>query len=481
MRLYRKAFSLSLIHNSRELVHNARTDVTGEARKTALLLLETAISAVDPRQLLRSRVTLRNATLTIDDLQLHLTDYRRIIVVGGGKASGAMAESLEDLLGPRIDAGLINVPEGSSRLRKDRIIEVNEAGHPIPTEQGQRGVTRILDLLKTVDEATLVIFLLSGGGSALLPSPPPGVTLDEQKQVTNLLLKCGATINEINVVRKHVSRIKGGRLAVASYPATLLCLILSDVIGDPLSSIASGPTVPDPSTYADAIHVLQRYGIWEDTPPAVRLLLDEGVRGRREESPKPGDPRFAKVRNVVLGNNAVALEAAARQATALGFTPLLLSSYVSGEARHVGTVFAAIARELMVRDNPVPKPAVLLAGGETTVTVTGTGRGGRNGELALNASLGLAGLDGVALASVGTDGIDGVSDSAGAIVDGFTLERARALDLNPLDYLQNNDSHHFFHPLKDLLYTGPTGTNVNDLLIVVGLAPSRARPSGGVK
>ncbi len=466
---------MSVIKNSRELVANAQTEVTAEARQTALRLLEAAISAVDPQQLLRRRVILRNSVLTIDDLQLDLADYRRILVVGGGKASGAMAEALEDLLGPRIDVGLINVPEGSSPLRKNRIIEVNEAGHPIPTEQGQRGVTRILDLLKTVNEDTLVIFLLSGGGSALLPAPPPGVTLDEQKQVTNLLLKCGATINEINVVRKHVSRIKGGRLAVASHPATLLSLILSDVIGDPLSSIASGPTVPDPSTYADAVHVLQRYGIWAETPAPVRRLLEEGAQGRREESPKPGDLRFAKVRNVVLGNNAVALQAAAQQATALGFTPVLLGSYVSGEARHVGTVFAAIARELMVQDNPAPKPAVLLAGGETTVTVTGTGRGGRNGELALSASLGLAGLDGVALASVGTDGIDGVSDSAGAIVDGFTLARAQAMALNPLDSLRNNDSHYFFHPLKDLIYTGPTGTNVNDIMIVVGLAPSQIK------
>jgi glycerate 2-kinase len=469
---------LSLIKNNREIVNNSSNELNVEARKAALLLLESAVSAVDPRKLLRSRVKLHKNTLKIDDLQLNLEDYRRIIVVGGGKASGAMAESLEEILGPRIDAGLINIPEGSTHQLKGQTIELNEAGHPIPTEQGRRGANRIFDLLKTVDESTLVIFLLSGGGSALLPLPPQGITLDEKRSVTNLLLKCGANINEINVVRKHVSRIKGGRLAVASYPATLLCLILSDVIGDPLSSIASGPTVPDPSTYSDAIHVLKRYGIWEETPQAIRLFLEGGLKGSHEESPKPGDPRFAKVQNIVLGNNAVALEAAAKQAKEMGFNPLLLSSYISGEARHVGTVFASIARELMVRDKPVSKPAVILAGGETTVTVTGTGRGGRNGELALNASFGLEGLEGVALASVGTDGIDGVSDSAGAIVDGLTIERAKDMGLNPLDFLRNNDSHNFFTQLKDLIYTGPTGTNVNDVLIVVGLAKSKARQRG---
>ena len=466
---------MSIIKNNREIVNNSHNKLNIEARKAILTLLETVISAVDPRKLLQNRVTLHKNTLKIDNFQLNLEDYNRIIVIGGGKASGAMAESLETILGHRIDAGLINVPEGSTHQLKERIIELNEAGHPIPTEQGQRGVNRMFDLLKTIDETTLVIFLLSGGGSALLPMPLQGITLDEMRLVTNLLLKCGATINEINVVRKHVSRIKGGRLAVASYPATLLCLILSDVIGDPLSSIASGPTVPDPSTYSDAIQVLRRYGIWEETPQAIRLFLEEGLKGNHEESPKPGDPRFAKVRNIVLGNNAVALESAAKQAKEMGFNSLLLSSYVSGEARHVGTVFASIARELMVRDKPVSKPAAILAGGETTVTVTGTGRGGRNGELALNAAFGLAGLEGVALASFGTDGIDGLSDSAGAIVDGLTIERAKEMGLNPLDFLRNNDSHNFFKQLNDLIYTGPTGTNVNDVIIMVGLTKSKAK------
>jgi glycerate 2-kinase len=466
---------LSIITNFQELLNNSTNELTRDARRIALILLETAISAVNPQKLLRNRVQLQENTLKIDDLQLDLDRYNRILVIGGGKASGAMAESLEELLADRIDKGFINIPEGSSHKFKVKAIELNEAGHPIPSEQGQRGAKRILELMNDVDEHSLVIFLLSGGGSALLPLPQNDITLDEMKVVTTLLLKCGATINEINVVRKHFSRIKGGRLAVASHPATMLCLILSDVIGDPLSSIASGPTVPDPSTYSDAIHILKRYGIWEETPLTIRRFMEDGLNGLNEESPKPGDPRFAKVHNIVLGNNGIALAAAEAQAKKMGFNSLILSSYVSGEAKHVGTVLASIGRELMVRDQPAQKPCVILAGGETTVTVTGEGRGGRNGELALNAAFGLEGFEGVTLSSVGTDGIDGMSDSAGAIIDGSTLERAKAKGLNPLDFLQNNDSHTFFKELGDLIYTGPTGTNVNDVMLVVGLPRQTGR------
>lgn len=460
---------LSIINNFQEIVNNSKNEVNIEARKATLLLLETAITAVNPQKLIKNRVRLQDNKINIGQQQIRLDRYNRIIVIGGGKASGAMAEAIEEILGPCIDAGLVNVPEGSLHKFRVKQIELNEAGHPIPNERGQRGVQKIFKLLTNVDEKTLVILLLSGGGSALLPLPQHGITLEEIKLATNLLLKCGATINEINVVRKHISQIKGGRLAVASHPATMLSLILSDVIGDPLSSIASGPTVPDPSTFSDAIQVLERYEILEDTPHSIRRYLKDGLIGKSAESPKAGDPRFSKVKNLILGNNEVALEAAKEKAEEMGFNSLILSSYISGEAREVGIVLASIAQELIKRDKPIPKPAVILAGGETTVTVKGKGKGGRNGELVLSACRGLKSLEGVALASIGTDGIDGISDSAGAIIDGVTYQRARENKLNPLEYLENNDSHHFFKKLGDLIYTGPTGTNVNDIMILVGL------------
>jgi glycerate-2-kinase len=270
-------------------------------------------------------------------------------------------------------------------------------------------------------------------------------------------------------VRKHISGVKGGRFAVKVYPATLLSLILSDVIGDPVATIASGPTAPDPSTYTDAVEILRRYQVWTAVPSVVQDHLRRGETGREPETPKPGDPRFRRVYNVLLGNNRIALQAAERKAKAMGFNTLILSTFIEGEARHVGSVFAGIAREMAASSRPVPPPAALLAGGETTVTVTGSGRGGRNQELVLQASKRLTGLEGLVVASIGTDGVDGSSDAAGAIADGTTVKRAagRELDLNA--FLAQNDSHHFFKELGDHLVTGPTGTNVNDVTLVVNV------------
>lgn len=460
---------LSLITNKEALIANTYSQVNAEARRIALTLLETAISAVDPMELIKTQIHVNGNTLTVGPYTLNLTKYKEILVLGGGKASGAMAEMVERILGDRITAGFINIPENSAQKYQVSTIQLNEAGHPIPNEAGEQGVDQIFQYLKGVTEETLILFLLSGGGSALLPSPQDGITLTEKKQITNLLLRSGATINDINVVRKHISKIKGGRLAVASFPATLLCLVLSDVLGDPLPSIASGPTVPDPSTYQDAIQILHRYAIWNDTPFSVQQFLLNGQEGKNTESPKAGDSRFAHVRNILLGNNSLALAAAERQALTMKLNPLILSSYIQGEARHVGTVLASIAREITEANKPIPQPGVVLAGGETTVTVTGTGQGGRNGEVALSASLALEDLEGVVIASLGTDGIDGLSDAAGAIVDASTLKKARTKNLSPLQYLQNNDSHHYFKELGDLVYTGPTGTNVNDVMIIVNL------------
>jgi glycerate-2-kinase len=458
---------MATVRNAGVLLANAQNSVDAAARRATLALLEAAIAAVDPRTLVARRVRLAGDRLSVGDVAVELTAYDRIVVVGGGKASGGMAEALEAKLGHRITAGLVNVPRGTAHTVGTRTVELNEGGHPIPDDGGHAGVRRIMALLRGVDEATLVILLLSGGGSALLPLPPDGLALAEKQQVTNLLLRSGATIEELNVVRKHLSAVKGGHFAVKAYPATLLSLILSDVVGDPVATIASGPTAPDPSTYTDAVEILRRYHIWSVIPSKARDHLRRGETGREPETPKPGDPRFRRVHNVLLGNNRIALQAAERKARAMGFNTLILSTFIEGEARHVGSVFAGIARELAASSRPVPPPAALFAGGETTVTVTGPGRGGRNQELVLQASKRLAGLEGLVVASIGTDGVDGSSDAAGAIADGATVKRAAARELNLNAFLAQNDSHHFFRGLGDHLVTGPTGTNVNDITLVV--------------
>ncbi|MFQ6075166.1 MAG: glycerate kinase [Candidatus Bathyarchaeia archaeon] len=457
------------IKNLKSLVENAQTEADARARQTALTLLEAALSSVDPRTLVKSKVGLEGQWLVVGTLRLSLDSFDRVFVVGGGKASGAMAEALEGILGDRVYAGSVNIPEGTSREFKTRLIELNEARHPIPDARGLKGVRRILKLLEGLEKNDLVICLISGGGSALLPMPQTGISLEEKQSVTSLLLKCGATIDEVNVVRKHISGIKGGRLASLTYPASLLCLILSDVVGDPLTSIASGPTVPDPSTYSEAVEILRRYGIWDDVPGSVRRYLEDGLEGRNPESPKPGDRRLSTVHNIVIGSNRIALEAAEEKAKALGFNTLILSSFMEGEARHVGTVFAGIAREIAASDHPLSKPAVVLAGGETTVTVTGGGRGGRNQELVLSSSLRISGIRGVSVASIGSDGLDGPTDAAGAVADGSTVSRALGEGLEPVSYLGDNDSYSFFRGLGDLIYTGPTGTNVNDIMVIVNV------------
>lgn len=458
---------MTIIKNFDEIVHNAPTPASAKAREAVLNLVEEAIAAVDPRSLIRNRVRVKGQTLETGGLSFDLSKFQRIVVAGAGKASGAMAEALEEQLGNRIEVGLVNVPKGTARNFHTARIRLQEAGHPIPDEGGLEGARGITKLLEGLDERTLVIFLLSGGGSALLPLPQRGLSLVEKRATTDLLLRCGATIEEINAVRKHISAVKGGRLAAGVYPATLLTLIISDIVGDPVASIASGPTVPDPTTYNGAVEILQRYGVWSEISPPVQACLEEGCEGVRPETPKPGDIGFQRVHNLVLGNNRVALNAAEKKAVSMGLRPLVLGSFIEGEARHVGTVFAGLAREMHVEGTHLSEYDAIIAGGETTVTVTGKGRGGRNQELVLSASLRLRGLDGIALASVGTDGVDGLSDYAGAIVDGSTVGRANENGLNPLTYLANNDSHNFFSALGDGILTGPTGTNVNDIMILV--------------
>jgi hydroxypyruvate reductase len=397
----------------------------------------------------------------------------RVYLVGGGKASGAMAQAVEEMLRDRLAEGLVVVGHGQ-RLATVRT-RIHEAGHPIPDAAGMRGARAVLALASRAGGRDLVIALISGGGSALLPLPAEEVDLADKQEMTRQLLACGATIREINVIRKHLSRIKGGRLAAAAAPARLLGLLVSDVVGDAPEVIASGPTAPDPSRYADAWAIVERYGLSATAPPAVLRHLRAGVDGCVPETPKPGDPVLSRVRNLVIANNRDALAAAARRARALGFSPLILSSSIEGEAREVARVHAALAREVRATGHPLPAPACLISGGETTVTLRDGGTGGRNQEFVLAAALEIEGLDEVVILSAGTDGTDGPTDAAGAMADGMTVSRARSVGLDPVRSLRAHDAYPFFERLGDLVVTGPTGTNVMDIrLILIGPTPHAA-------
>jgi hydroxypyruvate reductase len=416
-------------------------------------LKEAALGAVDPAAAVHRCVRREGADLVVGDRRYDLDAYGRVFVIGGGKASVPMAAAVADVLGERLNRGAVVTKYEHVRGWSPGRIDVIEAAHPVPDQNSVRGARAIAELAEEAGEGDLVLCLISGGGSALLTRPAGGMTLDDFRAMTDALLRSGATIDEINTVRKHCSGIKGGNLARLAAPAALVTLILSDVVGDPLDVIASGPTVPDSTTVADAREVLHRYGI---DPPA-------GLR----ETPKPGDQIFKGVQNVIVGSNRLAAAAAVEKARSLGFDALLLGTYVEGEAREVGRVAAALAKGVRADGDPLSPPACLVWGGETTVTVRGEGKGGRNQELALAAALALDGWSDVLIMALATDGTDGPTDAAGAVVTGETMARARELGLDARVLLAANDSYHFFEPLSDLIRTGPTGTNVNDLLFIL--------------
>ncbi len=454
------------IKNAERLRENGSTLKLRRLRGDAIEILEAALEAADPRRAIESSFKLKGDHLKIGGHELILKAYRRILVIGGGKASGRMAEALEHILGDLIEGGVVIVPRGIEAALRLRRVKALGASHPFPDAEGVKAVGEMLHLLEEVDEETLILAVISGGGSALMTYPAQGVDLEELREITSKLMLAGARINELNAVRKHLSAIKGGRLAAKAQPATIVSLILSDVVGDPLDTIASGPTAPDSTTYSDAVEVLKRYGLWEEAPPSVKRRLEAGLRGEVDETPKPGDPIFKRVLNVVVANNYTAASAALKRAESLGYRGLLLSTRVEGEARIIGGLYAAIAQEIISTGHPLKPPSAIIAGGETTVTVRGPGRGGRNQELALASSLGLRGLDAL-VASMATDGVDGPTDAAGAVADGMTVERAEALGIDPLEHLNQNDSYNFFKPLGDLIETGPTGTNVNDIAVIL--------------
>lgn len=388
--------------------------------------------------------------------------FSRLVAVGFGKAAVPMALALEEELGDILESGVVVTKYGHASSRIPDTFRIIEAGHPTPDENGIRGALEVLHCAQTADEKTLVIALVSGGGSALLTAPAEGITLAAKRETTDLLLRSGADIHSLNTVRKHLSRVKGGRLAETIYPGRTVSLILSDVIGDDLDVIASGPTAPDTTTFRDALAVLERFVLKDRVPPQVAAYLEAGARGDIPETPKEGNPVFQRVENMIIGSNRSALEAAARAAEEAGCDVEILPTPVTGEAADAGRMLARRARECMAQQRE--RPLCLLSGGETTVTVRGTGKGGRNQELALSFALEIAGIPGITLLSAGTDGSDGPTDAAGAFVDGDTIP-LRKKDA-ALRSLAQNDSYTFFKEHGGLFITGPTGTNVMDVQII---------------
>jgi glycerate 2-kinase len=439
---------------------------TRDRRALVTRVMQSSLAAVEPGEAVRRALQRDGDRLTVGDRSYDLDNYNRVVVVGAGRASAPMAAAVEEVLGERVATGLVVVKHGHTH--PTRTVQLREASHPIPDESCVHGTAELVALLATTGPRDLVVVVLSGGGSALMLLPAEGISLADMQQTTDALLRVGATINELNTIRKHLERAKGGGLARLAAPSDVLALVLSDVVGNPLDVIASGPTVPDTSTYADTCAIVERFGIWDKLPERIAARLRDGRDGKIADTPKPGDPLFERVQTVVVASNELAAEAGVRQAESEGLSALLLSTYIEGEAREVAKVAAALAREEAASNRPLARPACLIMGGETTVTLRGTGLGGRNQELALAASRKINGLDNVVIAALATDGNDGPNDATGALVDGATVARARSLGLDPDAYLANNDAYHFFEQLGDLLITGPTNTNVNDLLYVFG-------------
>jgi hydroxypyruvate reductase len=438
-----------------------------DLRAVARQLQRAALAAVDPAEAVYKFMARVGDRLLIDRQTYALPDFDHIYLAGAGKAAIPMAEAVGEVLRDHLKSGVIITKYHHIDRLLPAQLRVHEAGHPVPDEQAVAATRDLAALLDQVTPRDLVFCAISGGGSALMTLPAAGITLADLQTTTQLLLRGGATIQQINAIRKHLDTIKGGGLARLAHGAPIVSLVLSDVIGDDLSVIASGPTVPDPSTFADAWRAVEQFDLVDQLPAAVRARLERGRSGEIPDTPKPGDPLFDRVQTVIIGSNAQAAQAAEQAARQLNFNPLLLSTQIQGEAREVAQVAAAIAKEIALYNRPAPKPACLILGGETTVTVKGRGLGGRNQELALAAAIALEGLPHVLIAALGTDGTDGPTDAAGAIATGETVGRAQAIGLDAQTHLANNDAYHFFQALGDLISTGPTGTNVNDLLFVL--------------
>ena len=445
-------------------------------RQHALEIFWAAVAAAEPARAVRQHLSLDGDALVVRGVQgasrvsLPVPGRGRVLVVGAGKGSAPMARALEELLGERIAAGVVCVKDGHG-CPLERV-QLREASHPVPDQRGVEAGAEILELVAGAGPDDLVLAVLSGGGSALLEVLAEGVSLSDLQQLTHLLLSSGASIDQINTLRKHLSRVKGGHLAVAAHPARVVNLALSDVVGDHLDVIASGPFSADPGTFGDARTILDRYGLWSRVPATVRGVLEDGLAGRLPETPKPGAVELAGVTHAVVGSNRISLDAAADAARSLGYAPLVLSSQVQGEAREVARVLAAVAKECRHTGTPLQPPAAVLAGGETTVTLRGGGRGGRNQELALALALEVEGWEGVVGLSGGTDGSDGPTDAAGGLALPDTVARGAAAGHDARAHLMENDSYRYLDAVGDLIRTGPTRTNVMDIqVLLVGSVP----------
>jgi glycerate 2-kinase len=443
------------LSGSKSEFYRLRSDVLGA--------LDEALKAASAVEIISRRLKLKGERLSLGSISLDVSSYERIIAIGAGKASASMAAGLERLLGTRITAGSVNCPDYLKPRPKTNVIQLHGATHPIPSQLGVQGVEKMLQIIGVPKRNDLIICLISGGGSSLMPLPFKGVRLSDKIKATELLLKSGATIDEINVVRKHLSGIKGGRLAEMLFPARVLSLIISDVVGDDLASIASGPTVADPSTFQDAKDILVRYGIWNKIPGRAKILIKRGLVNKSLETPKPNSKFFRSVSNVLVGTNKLSCHAAQKFLDSKGYDSSVLSTRLQGEAREIGKVYSGILhnmREISVK-------SAFILGGETTVTIQkDAGKGGRNQELVLSTALGIQGLNGALVASIGTDGVDGPTDAAGAIADGMTIRSAHKSGVDANSALLHHNSYSFFKRLGDLIITGPTGTNVNDISIL---------------
>jgi len=436
-----------------------------DLKKECMTIFGAGLKAVDPYEATRNHLTRQGDHLVIAGKKYPLRNFNHIYVIGAGKAGASMALAMEEILEGELAEGLVIVKYGHlADLKKVRLIE---AGHPVPDEAGFKGAQALTKMAEGFGEKDLVFCLISGGGSALLPLPVSGVSLKEKQDTTRLLLQCGASIHEINTIRKHLSRIKGGGLARIAHPSTLVSLMLSDVIGNDLDVIASGCTVADRSTFEDCKRILNKYHLAPVIPDSVRTHLQEGFEGKKEETPKPDDPVFRKTTNIVIGSNMQCLEAAEKKAQERGFNTLILSSFVEGETKEVARVHGAILKEIVNSGRPIPLPACIISGGETTVTIQGQGKGGRNQEFVLACGIDIAEWSGTSVFSAGTDGTDGPTDAAGAYADWRMVDKAESLGLDPHHYLENNDSYHFFEKLDDLVTTGPTNTNVMDIRLLM--------------
>ncbi|NHV06824.1 MAG: glycerate kinase [Thaumarchaeota archaeon] len=438
------------ITNKEELSRTSR-------RKDALEILEEGLKAANPKSSVKE--ALRN-------LKDELNKARRIVVIGFGKASIKMAEGCEEELRDKIYDGAIIAPKGIED-KKLKIIKVFEGTHPIPSEVNVESAKKLISVCSNLTSEDLVICLISGGGSSLLTFPANDISLEEKKLTTDVLLKSGADIREINTIRKHISKVKGGQLLNFLKPAKVVSLILSDVVGDPIEYIASGPTSPDSSTFKDALSIIKKYNLVNKLPKSVVERIEKGVRGEILETPKPGDEIFNDVKNIIVSNNMKSLVAMEKKASSLGYSTIILTSYAQGESREVGKFLCAVIKQISSYDIPIKKPACVILGGETTVTVKGNGKGGRNQELVLSVVLNCKDVKNFVFASIGSDGIDGYTDAAGAIADNFSLEDAVNSGLKPEEFLENNDSYNFFKQTRDLIFTGPTGTNVNDFTVAL--------------